>query len=311
VNSTGHDSEHAFAINLMNNLVVPTFVLNARCEVIIWNLACERLTGVPFASVQGTSEHWRAFYDQPRPCLADLIIQERTPEISSMYAHQHDGDVRYGLSVENWCVMPQAGTRLYLAINAGPIYNKAGELIAVVETLRDMTVQKEAQVALERLASHDALTGIANRRNFDETLEREWRRCRRDAQSLALLMLDVDYFKPYNDTFGHPAGDVCLQRVAQALAQVPLRASDLVARYGGEEFAVILPNASLQGAREVAERLRAAVWQMALPGVAAPVSVSIGVACLPATPEASPEQLMALADAALYRAKHEGRNRVC
>ena len=192
-----HDEmgEHAFAFSLLKHLVVPTFVLDAQCKVIIWNLACERLTGIAAAEVLGTSDHWKAFYDQPRPCLSDLLVQGRASEVGHLYVQHKDiAGTTNSLYAENWCVMPRVGTRLYLAADASPIYDKAGNLVAVVETTRDMTIQKEAQHALELLATQDGLTGIANRRRFDELLQLEWARAMRDAKLLTLLMIDVDHF---------------------------------------------------------------------------------------------------------------------
>ena len=220
----------------------------------------------------------------------------------------------HGRKVENWCVMPQAGTRLYLAIDAGPIFDESGKLVAVVETLRDMTVQKEAQAELERLATRDGLTSVANRRSFDETLNMEWRRASRESRALSLLMIDVDFFKPYNDTYGHQGGDECLRQVAAAMSGVVKRASDCVARYGGEEFSILMPSTEPEGALIVAERIRAAVEALHLPHsgskVADHVTVSIGVASMHVGSEGLSAGLVAAADAALYRAKHEGRNRV-
>ena len=317
-NKNQEDSKLDFSVRLMEHLVVPTFVLDADCRVLIWNRACERLTGLKASEVIGTREHWRGFYDEPRPCLADLIAQGRTEEIDTLYAdHDHAGEDAinaHGRKAENWCVMPQVGTRLYLAIDAGPIYDESGKLVAVVETLRDMTVQKEAQAELERLATRDGLTSVANRRCFDQTLNIEWRRATRESRTLSLLMIDVDYFKYYNDTYGHQGGDECLRRVAAAMSGVVMRSSDAVARYGGEEFVILLPATDPEGACLVAERIRAAVEKLAMPHakseVADHVTVSIGVASIIVTTEGLPTQLIGFADEALYRAKHEGRNRV-
>ncbi len=311
-------AELDFSVRLMEHLVVPTFVLDAKCRVIIWNKACERLTGIPASELIGTREHWRAFYNAPRPCLADLIAQGRTEEIDQLYAaHDEAGSPEvkvHGRRAENWCVMPQVGTHLYLAIDAGPIYDEAGRLVAVVETLRDMTAQKQAQDELQRLATRDGLTSVANRRSFDDTLNTEWRRASRESRALSLLMIDVDYFKRYNDTFGHQGGDDCLRRVAEAMTRVVKRASDSVARYGGEEFAILMPATEPEGALIVAERIRAAVEALDLPhpasDVAPHVTVSIGVASMAASNTSElPAKLIASADAALYRAKHAGRNR--
>lgn len=314
----GDQSKLDFSVRLMEHLVVPTFVIDAQCRVIIWNRACERLTGIKASEVLGTSEHWRGFYEDPRPCLADLIAQRRTEEIGELYAeHDHNGSesqLALGRRAENWCVMPRAGTRLYLAIDAGPIYDDAGQLIAVVETLRDITAQKVAQDELERLATCDGLTGVANRRSFDTVLNTECRRVSREARSLSLLMIDVDFFKRYNDAYGHLAGDECLRQVAEAMRRVTQRASDTVARYGGEEFAILLPATEPDGAVIVAERIRAAVESLKLPhaqsDVGPYVTVSIGVGSVDASQSAPPTNLIAAADSALYQAKREGRNRV-
>jgi diguanylate cyclase (GGDEF)-like protein len=306
---------HVFAVRLMQHLVVPTFVLDPERRVIIWNKACERLTGVPAGEVLGTSDHWRAFYDAPRPCLADLLIQGLTDQIDALYpAHSEPADSTQGLRAENWCVMPQARKRLYLMIDAGPIYAEDGTLLAVVETLRDCTEQKLAQMALQTLAVRDGLTGLANRRSFDDKLDSEWRRAQADGGSLALLLADVDHFKAYNDTYGHCRGDECLKTVARALEAQVFRPTDLAARYGGEEFAVVMPLTGLDGALYVAERIRQAVVELDLPPApvsgAERVTLSIGVAAIVPGPDAAPVDLVHAADSALYRAKRGGRNRV-
>ncbi|MBM4394469.1 MAG: GGDEF domain-containing protein [Deltaproteobacteria bacterium] len=166
---------------------------------------------------------------------------------------------------------------------------------------------------LRRLTFLDATTGIPNRRYFDEAIEREASRAGRERQPVAVLMADIDHFKPYNDSLGHQAGDTCLSRVAAALAGAALRPGDLVARFGGEEFAVVLPDTTLTGARIVAERMRRAVEGLAIrhPGAdRAVVTISLGVAAGVASGPDSGPALVSAADAALYRAKSAGRNRV-
>lgn len=304
----------AFAYQLMEMLAVPAFVLDSKAHVLIWNRACERLTGVPASEIVGTDNHWRSFYDEPRPTLADLVIQNRLDEIRHIYP-RHGKPQPNGaspLSVETWCDMPRAGKRRYLAADASPIFDDNGRLKAVVETLRDLTDEKMALLALEKLATRDGLTGLANRRCFDDTLAAEWARALRQSQPISLLMVDVDNFKAYNDANGHLGGDECLKRIATAVAS-EMRANDLVARYGGEEFAVILPNQALKGAAIVAERIRRRVEQLRLPNGLAPlrqVTVSIGAATAIAGPDNCASDLVATADAALYRAKHLGRNRI-
>lgn len=166
---------------------------------------------------------------------------------------------------------------------------------------------------LERIARQDALTGLANRRCFDERLVQEWERSQRAGHTLALLFIDVDHFKRYNDTYGHSAGDECLAAVASAIGNSLCRPADLASRYGGEEFVVLLPETDVSGAREVAERIQSGVDAMNLTHAASPtaghVTVSIGLtACVPETGLA--QALVDAADSALYAAKSAGRHRI-
>ena len=170
-----------------------------------------------------------------------------------------------------------------------------------------------ANQELKRLTSLDGLTGIPNRRHFDEVLDREWRRAMRQGDELAILMCDIDFFKLYNDTFGHQAGDECLCKVAQALTSTMDRGGDLLARYGGEEFVAVLPGTSLSGASHVAAQMRKAVNDLALEHPGSPVghvTASFGVASAVAMPETNPQDIVGAADRALYKAKNAGRNRV-
>ena len=170
-----------------------------------------------------------------------------------------------------------------------------------------------ANQELKRLTSLDGLTGIPNRRHFDEVLDREWRRAMRQGDELAILMCDIDFFKLYNDTFGHQAGYECLCKVAQALTSTMDRGGDLLARYGGEEFVAVLPGTSLSGASHVAAQMRKAVNDLALEHPGSPVghvTASFGVASAVAMPETNPQDIVGAADRALYKAKNAGRNRV-
>lgn len=177
------------------------------------------------------------------------------------------------------------------------------------------TALQAANQELQRLAHMDGLTQVANRRNFDSTLAQEWRRLAREQQSLSLILCDVDFFKRYNDTYGHQVGDDCLRNIASSISTALKRPSDLVARYGGEEFAVILPNTPLQGATHVAREIQAAVRALGMAHTGSSVSkfvtLSIGIASVIPLSKFSPMSLVAAADRALYRAKLEGRDRVC
>jgi diguanylate cyclase (GGDEF)-like protein len=169
--------------------------------------------------------------------------------------------------------------------------------------------------SLETLALHDSLTGLANRRQFEMALAKEFNRAMRDGSPLALVMLDVDYFKQYNDIYGHPVGDECLRKVGQAFKAAQNRPGDLIARYGGEEFAVLLPGTDLAGAMVVAEKIRVAIHGLQIAHTANPagiVTISAGVdAYVPGKGGAAPIDLVEAADRALYAAKSGGRDQVC
>jgi diguanylate cyclase (GGDEF)-like protein len=305
--------QQQFAVNLMEHLVTATFVLDREGKVIIWNRACERLTGIMAQEVIGTSDHWQAFYDKQRMCLADVLVQNRAEELDDLYVfHAKPSLYGNGFRAENWCVMPRLEKRLYIAFDAGPIYDSLGNLIAVVETLRDMTDYKKAQEALEHMAIIDDMTGLSNRRYFDERLNAEWSHARRSHQPLSLIMLDVDFFKQFNDTYGHQAGDECLKSVAEVLQRSLSRSTDMAARYGGEEFCILLPDTDLDGAFKIAERVRLNIATMQIPHAASSVSkwvtLSTGISSLIPTMRDESSQLILQADEALYEAKGRGRN---
>jgi diguanylate cyclase (GGDEF)-like protein len=182
--------------------------------------------------------------------------------------------------------------------------------------LREATrsgILNSANRELSRISDLDAMTGLANRRGFDRRLEAAWTAARAAGQSIAVLMLDVDHFKRFNDRYGHQAGDLCLKRIAESL-RAQLRGGDaLVARYGGEEFIAVLRGADLLDGIRAAERVRRGIEGCAIRHELAPtqvVTASIGVAAAAATPDASPKEIIACADAALYEAKRHGRNRI-
>ncbi|OLF55259.1 sensor domain-containing diguanylate cyclase [Pseudomonas chlororaphis] len=172
---------------------------------------------------------------------------------------------------------------------------------------------RAAQEALEVIATHDSLTGLANRRLFERALETEFGRGGRQASPLSLIMLDIDFFKRYNDTYGHVAGDRCLAEVAQVLRDCCQRKADLVVRYGGEEFVVLLPDTEMQGALAMAEQIRLGVMEKNIPHSGSPfgrVTLSLGCYCFVPSGSDSAEAFLKHADAALYQAKKSGRNQV-
>ncbi len=175
---------------------------------------------------------------------------------------------------------------------------------------RELRRRARAERRLMLLATTDALTGLSNRRCFDTMLDKEWKRARRQGTSVALLMIDADHFKGYNDQNGHLAGDRALAAIAARIASMTREATDVVARYGGEEIAVLLPDLSLEEALAVAETMRAHVAELDAAGEAALPTVSIGVASRRPCGIDGPETLVAAADHALYQAKRRGRNRI-
>jgi len=181
---------------------------------------------------------------------------------------------------------------------------------AHAETEKANNDLKLANEQLHNLSQTDALTQIPNRRFFDQYLAREWNRACRHGNFLSLIMVDIDWFKAYNDHYGHPEGDACLQQVAQTLSSHLRREGECVARYGGEEFSIILPNTSREQATEYAELLRQAITQLEIPHPYGQVTISLGVATTNQPDKLSIEALVAQADQALYHAKNEGRNRV-
>ncbi|MCH8499251.1 MAG: sensor domain-containing diguanylate cyclase [Marinobacter sp.] len=199
------------------------------------------------------------------------------------------------------------------------VRDEAGEVEALVGFMFDISERKKTeqelarlQKELEELSFKDGLTGVANRRMLDSVLELEWSNARRSRQPLSLIMLDIDYFKQYNDHYGHIAGDDCLKAVAGLLEQAATRARDFVARFGGEEFVLVLPETSAEAAIKVAERCQRLLLKAQLPHAASPVSqlvtISIGLGtCVPSGADDVKDFVEAI-DQRLYSAKEQGRN---
>jgi len=239
--------------------------------------------------------------------IADHILSRETARLVLIFR----------LEGTQWMIVHSGISIPYHLVEDGEVYPLHGlqerndALLSLVEErTRELA---EANRKLELLSNTDGLTGIANRRSFDLVLRQEWNRAQRSATPLAVILLDVDHFKRFNDHYGHLAGDDCLRSLAQVLVSSARRSGELVARYGGEEFVVLMPDTGLEAALEVARRIQEAVWSLALPhdettpGI---VTFSLGVACLVPTEHYVADNLLRQADVALYRAKELGRNRI-
>jgi diguanylate cyclase (GGDEF)-like protein/PAS domain S-box-containing protein len=306
----------AALVSLLDQHVTATFVLDQHGCVALWNKALEMLTGLDAASVIGKKTHWKAFFTAERPCLADLVLTDRIELVTELFStFSNCTTSETAISVDAWCDLPLGGRRVYLTFVATPIYDQDWQIIGVMETVADNTRVMDVEAKLRGLAGIDGLTSLANRRAFDASLASEWRRATRANAPLSLLMVDIDHFKQYNDSFGHQGGDQCLVIVAQTLADSVCRVEDCPARYGGEEFAVILPNTDEAGVAIVAETIRANIEKRAirhpLSSVGPHVTVSIGRATVIPKANDNLAKIISLADMALYQAKSLGRNRVC
>lgn len=283
---------------------VPIFVLDNNHVVTNWNKACEKMTGIAAQRMVGTSDHWRAFYPSKRDCLADLVLDGSYDSFPQFYetfdtsTFLHDG-----MCAEGW-FDNVGGEKRYLLFDAVPIYDRNKELVAVIQTLQDISERKKLEEALAQLATTDALTGLCNRHRFNDLLQQEVARARRYHTPLSLIMFDLDYFKNINDTYGHTVGDQALQAVAK-IFQENVRATDWVGRWGGEEFMVLCLDATEKDAMLIAEKLRGLVESHTFDTVKT-ITVSCGVTRFKA--HDSVDAFVCRADDGLYRAKDKGRN---
>lgn len=249
------------------------------------------------------------FLDEPSQVLDDLSLDlaQQYPRMWLPIPLHSDGEVWGCLSLVRHQSVPWTESELQLAQAV------TDQLAIAIEQSQLYQQLQQANQELDRLVNLDGLTQVANRRCFDQVLQEEWYRLRREQLPLSLILCDVDYFKRYNDTYGHPGGDFCLQQVAQAISRAVKRPADLVARYGGEEFAILLPNTPVEGAVQVAQLIRQELQRLQLPHAASLVSehvtLSLGVSSIVPNQEESPDVLVRMADEALYQAKKQGRNR--
>ncbi|MBW6392058.1 GGDEF domain-containing protein [Billgrantia antri] len=301
-------------------LNVDTTVYKALLEstkAIPWKIDWETLRfsyiGPQIESLLGWSQHsWASIDDwieRMHPEDRDRVVNFCVAQ--SKAGVDHEADYR---------ALKADGSYVWIRDVVHVVRNDAGEVEALIGFMFDISERKKSeekllrlQRELEELSYQDGLTGVANRRLLDSSLEAEWASARRNGHPLSFIMLDIDCFKQYNDHYGHLAGDDCLRRIAHILGSSILRPRDLLARFGGEEFALVLPETDREAARGVAERCRAAISDAAIPHRASDIShlvtVSMGVAT--ATPvSGTPASLIEQADRRLYRAKQAGRDRI-
>lgn len=235
------------------------------------------------------------------------------PESGAVHEDANNQALMGNNVVYEWSTEISGETRYYQT-SLSPIRGIENKVEGIVGVGRDITQRKQAEEIVRRLSYIDGLTGIANRRFFDEQLTKEWQCSQRNGKPISLILCDIDHFKAYNDEYGHQKGDDCLRRVANGLLNLLKRPCDMVARYGGEEFVVILPETDENGAAVVAENLRAGIEALCLEHskslVSKYVTISLGIATLISKPGFLPSTLIEKADEALYEAKKEGRNRI-
>jgi diguanylate cyclase (GGDEF)-like protein/PAS domain S-box-containing protein len=299
---------------------VAIIATNAEGTIQLFNTGAQKLFG--YKPDDLINKHTLMILHQPPE------VEERSEQLSRMFKRPIQGfDVvvefakQTDSQSQEWTYVRKDGSLLAVNMIVSAIKDHDRQITGFVGIGTDITEKKEAEEKLleanrilHQLSMIDGLTEIANRRSFEEALDREWKRAERTGGSLSLIMFDIDFFKLYNDTYGHQGGDLCLKRVALLAKQSLFRKPDLVARYGGEEFAVILPDTKAEDATLIAERIRAAIESDAIQHsgskASSVVTVSVGVTTMMPDPHIDKNELIIGADKALYQAKQNGRNQV-
>ena len=281
-------------------------------KIIACNQSAEKILGLTADQIMGKTAiamDWLTIHED-----GSLFPTELHPAMLTLKTGEPQSKVIMGICRQDLPIT-------WISINSQPLTDPDQVYpYAAVASFTDITEQRQAQEILKQQAEYqhaiamtDGLTQVANRRCFDEKIQMEWQRLLREKAYLSLILLDIDYFKYYNDCYGHQAGDTCLIQVAQTAAKQLKRPADLFARYGGEEFIVVLPNTNLEGAIMVAESIQQAIRDLCIPHqdskVSDVVTVSMGISCLIPTADSSVEDLIKITDDALYQAKQQGRDR--
>ncbi len=288
-------------------------------DIIAWSDGLYEILGLRPEDVSETS---RSFLGMVHP---DDLAEVKSRLGRALYLPPESGG---GSLDHEYRIVVPGGPERWVHTRGKVDYDEEGEPARIMGTLLDITQRKlneqererlideltQARDELRRLSYRDGLTGVYNRRHFNDRLQAEFQRLARQAEPLSLIMADIDYFKAYNDTYGHQAGDDCLTSVARSLAGALGRPADFLARYGGEEFAAVLPGTEHPGALHLAEVMRRAVAELDIEHRASRigprVTISMGVATAVPEPDSGPAQIIAAADQALYQAKQAGRDRI-
>ncbi|MBL8418966.1 MAG: sensor domain-containing diguanylate cyclase [Dechloromonas sp.] len=266
----------------------------------------ESLLGWPRDSWLGATDWIERIHPEDRQRTAEFCISQSEEGVD------HEADYR---------ALKADGSYVWIRDVVHVIRNEHKVTTDLVGFMFDISARKQMEQEVvdlnhkfKALSNQDGLTGVANRRLFDQTLAAEWARGKRSGEPLSLLMLDVDHFKGYNDHYGHVKGDECLVRIAQAISKIPMRSSDLFVRYGGEEFALVLPQTPADAAQRVAEKCRDVVAALEIPHTLSPVgriTISVGICTIIPNECDTVTTLIERADDKLYRAKRNGRNCIC
>lgn len=306
------ERQRKFATDMLGASTSPLFVISPTHEVIIWNDACVALTGTSAEEVLGTKQHWRGFYENARPCLADFVIDSHL-DATEYYQHpiKPSALIPNGIVAEGW--FNKDGRRIYLVIEAAPVFDAEGQLMAVVESLQDITRFKLAENEIFDLAYYDPLTNLPNRRMLVEKIQKLQSVTDEDPQYIAFIFIDLDNFKLINDTMGHNAGDQLLMYCAQRLLSC-VRSEDTVVRLGGDEFVLIIADLSMQ--LDKAQAQAAQIAQKVLFSLEKPYNISAQQHLVTASlgifvtkgQDVREDEIMRYADTALYQAKDFGKN---
>ncbi|NRR29781.1 diguanylate cyclase [Oxalobacteraceae bacterium] len=297
--SENHEEQAERLRTIVNNMAEGLLIIEPDSRIQFTNPACDKYLGYMEGELANKS-------------LAELLH----PQVADEYQEYFDRyaaapDTAHSHGTREVIIRHRNGSSVCMDLTLTPMYLRQPLFIGL---LHDITHHKQSEDALQRAAMVDPLTKIANRRHFDNFLEKEWQRAMRSGQPLSLVLLDVDHFKLYNDNLGHPAGDACLIQVAQAIADHALRPTDLAARYGGEEFVLLFAETGAEAAMQLAESIRAHIEGLKLMhprSTTSPwITVSIGVSTIHPQQLDNTESLFVAADRAMYAAKEGGRNQI-